>query len=178
MTEMTVNDQAQTQGERDTMLSDTSLRIERSFDATPEEVFDAWTSPEVLRRWWAAHPQGSTPVAEVDLRAGGRYRLSMESPDGTRHTVEAETGSTVMETAIRHGVTGIVAECGGACSCATCMVYVDEAWFDRLAPRSGEEEDMLANPVVVKDNSLARTSAWANALLDRDHNAKHGQFSG
>jgi len=63
--------------------------------------------------------------------------------DGTTHTIEAEIGSTVMETAIRNGVTGIVAECGGACSCATCMVYVDEAWLDRLLPRSTEEEDML-----------------------------------
>jgi ferredoxin, 2Fe-2S len=63
--------------------------------------------------------------------------------DGTTHQVEAEVGSTVMETAIRNGVTGIVAECGGACACATCMVYVDEAWFDRLPPRSPEEEDML-----------------------------------
>lgn len=72
------------------MTSDTSLRIERSFDATPEEVFAAWTDPEVLRRWWAVHPDGSTPVAEVDLRVGGRYRLMMEQPDGTRHTVGGE----------------------------------------------------------------------------------------
>ena len=63
--------------------------------------------------------------------------------DGTTHTGEAEVGSTVMETAIKNGVTGIVAECGGACSCATCRVYVDEAWFDRLPKRSPEEEDML-----------------------------------
>jgi uncharacterized protein YndB with AHSA1/START domain len=71
-----------------TMTSETSLRVERSYDATPEEVFDAWTTPEVLRRWWAVHPDGSTPVAEVDLRPGGRYRLSMEGPDGERHTVQ------------------------------------------------------------------------------------------
>ncbi|MGA9875740.1 MAG: SRPBCC domain-containing protein [Solirubrobacteraceae bacterium] len=69
------------------MTSETSLRIERSFDASPEEVFDAWTSPEVLKRWWAVHPDGKTPVAEVDLRVGGRYRLVMESPDGETHTV-------------------------------------------------------------------------------------------
>lgn len=73
-----------------TMTSETSLRIERSYDAAPEEVFDAWTTPEVLRRWWAVHPDGSTPVAEVDLREGGRYRLSMEGPDGERHTVRGE----------------------------------------------------------------------------------------
>jgi uncharacterized protein YndB with AHSA1/START domain len=72
------------------MTSETGLRIERSFDASPEEVFDAWTNPEVLRRWWAVHPDGSTPVAEVDLQVGGRYRLSMEAPDGTRHTVGGE----------------------------------------------------------------------------------------
>jgi uncharacterized protein YndB with AHSA1/START domain len=72
------------------MTSETSLRIERGFDASPEEVFDAWTSPEVLKRWWAVHPDGSTPVANVDLRPGGRYRLSMEGPDGERHTVQGE----------------------------------------------------------------------------------------
>ncbi|MGA9315864.1 MAG: SRPBCC domain-containing protein [Solirubrobacteraceae bacterium] len=72
------------------MISETGLRIERSFDASPDEVFDAWTSPEVLKRWWAVHPDGSTPVAEVDLRVGGRYRLSMDSPDGERHTVGGE----------------------------------------------------------------------------------------
>ncbi len=72
------------------MTSETSLRIERSFDASPEELFDAWTSPEVLKRWWAVHPEGTTPVAEVDLRVGGRYRLAMVSPDGERHTVGGE----------------------------------------------------------------------------------------
>ncbi|HXC23721.1 MAG TPA: SRPBCC domain-containing protein [Solirubrobacteraceae bacterium] len=72
------------------MTSETSLRVERSFDASPEEVFDAWTNPEVLKRWWAVHPDGSTPVAEVDLRIGGRYRLSMEDPEGVRHTVGGE----------------------------------------------------------------------------------------
>ena len=48
--------------------------------------------------------------------------------DGTRHETEGEVGSTVMETAIMNGVPGIVAECGGACTCATCHVYVDDAW--------------------------------------------------
>jgi 2Fe-2S ferredoxin len=46
----------------------------------------------------------------------------------TARTVEAENGATVMETAIRNAVPGIEAECGGACACATCHVYVDEAW--------------------------------------------------
>ena len=63
--------------------------------------------------------------------------------DGTTHVVNAEVGSTVMEAAIRNGVTGIVAECGGGCSCSTCHVYVDEAWYGKLPPPSHEEEDML-----------------------------------
>jgi uncharacterized protein YndB with AHSA1/START domain len=69
----------------------TTLRLQRTFDARPEEVFDAWTNPEVLRRWWAVAPSWRTPVAEVDLRAGGSYRLTMEDPqDGTSHTVLGE----------------------------------------------------------------------------------------
>jgi uncharacterized protein YndB with AHSA1/START domain len=58
------------------------LRIERTFNAPPRAVFDAWTSPEVLRRWWPAGSGWETPVAEVDLRVGGGLRLVMRSPDG------------------------------------------------------------------------------------------------
>jgi uncharacterized protein YndB with AHSA1/START domain len=69
----------------------TTLVLERSFDAPQERVFDAWTDPEVLRRWWAAGPDGETPAAEVDLRPGGRYRLSMRNPEtGDVHTVGGE----------------------------------------------------------------------------------------
>ncbi|MCC6946226.1 MAG: 2Fe-2S iron-sulfur cluster binding domain-containing protein [Bradyrhizobiaceae bacterium] len=63
--------------------------------------------------------------------------------DGTKRTVDAEAGATVMETAIRNNIPGIVAECGGACSCATCHVHVDEAWKDKVGPPSAMEEDML-----------------------------------
>lgn len=68
-----------------------SLRMERRYDAPPEAVFDAWTNPEVLRRWWAAAPEWETPAVEVDLRAGGRYRLTMRDPSaGVEHTVGGE----------------------------------------------------------------------------------------
>jgi uncharacterized protein YndB with AHSA1/START domain len=59
-----------------------ALRIERSFDASAEDVFDAWTSPEVMRRWLHAGPDWDTPVAEVDLRVGGAVRIVMRRPDG------------------------------------------------------------------------------------------------
>jgi methylenetetrahydrofolate reductase (NADPH) len=70
--------------------------------------------------------------------------------------------------------------CGGTRD-GLCEVYDSECIWSQAYERLkayGEEEDMLANPVVVKDNALARTSAWANTLLGRDHQAKSGQFSG
>jgi ferredoxin, 2Fe-2S len=73
--------------------------------------------------------------------------------DGTVHTVDGEIGSTVMETAQRNGVTSIVAECGGACTCATCLVHVDEAWSPKVGPPSAEEEDMLDFAFEVKPTS-------------------------
>lgn len=56
------------------------LRIERTFDAPAEIVFEAWTSTEVLRRWLHAGPDWDTPVAEVDLRVGGTMRVAMRDP--------------------------------------------------------------------------------------------------
>ena len=63
--------------------------------------------------------------------------------DGTSFEVNAENGSTVMENAIRNSVPGIEAECGGACACATCHVYVDEAWTASVGEPEAMEEDML-----------------------------------
>jgi len=62
---------------------------------------------------------------------------------GQSRMVEAEDGSTVMETALKNAVPGIEAECGGACACATCHVYVDESWIERLGKAAQMEEDML-----------------------------------
>ena len=62
---------------------------------------------------------------------------------GQTYVVDGVVGQTVMETAIKHNVPGIVAECGGACSCATCHVYVDESWRGVTGEPSQMEEDML-----------------------------------
>jgi ferredoxin, 2Fe-2S len=72
---------------------------------------------------------------------------------GEKRTVQAEPGSTVMETAIRHMVPGIEAECGGACACATCHVYIDEAWREKVGAPSPMEEDMLDFGYDVRENS-------------------------
>ena len=59
-----------------------AVRLERTFNAPAQVVFDAWTSAEVLRRWWPAGSDWETPVAEVDPRVGGGLRLVMRSPRG------------------------------------------------------------------------------------------------
>ena len=63
--------------------------------------------------------------------------------DGTRFDLDAPTGSTVMETAVKNDVPGIEAECGGACACATCHVHVDDAWAEKVGKPEAMEEDML-----------------------------------
>ena len=70
-------------------------------------------------------------------------KITYIAADGSRYEVEAENGTTVMENAIRNGVPGIEAECGGACACATCHVYVDEAYKEIVGDPEPMEEDML-----------------------------------
>jgi uncharacterized protein YndB with AHSA1/START domain len=66
------------------------VRIERTFDAPAEDVFDAWTSAEVMRRWFHAGADWDTPEAEVDLRVGGKVRVVMRRPDGTEAQAHGE----------------------------------------------------------------------------------------
>jgi len=70
-------------------------------------------------------------------------RITYITHDGARFEIDAPNGSTVMENAIRNAVPGIEAECGGACACATCHVYVDEAWSPIVGSPEAMEEDML-----------------------------------
>lgn len=72
---------------------------------------------------------------------------------GESRTVDGDVGATVMETAIRNEVPGIEAECGGACACATCHVYVDEAWVAKTGGPEPMEEDMLDFAFDVRPNS-------------------------
>jgi len=80
-------------------------------------------------------------------------RITFVGTDGTRYEVDAENGSTVMENAIRNGVPGIEAECGGACACATCHVYVAEEWRSRTGVAEPMEEDMLDFAFDLRPNS-------------------------
>ncbi len=73
--------------------------------------------------------------------------------NGSRRAVDAKTGDSVMQAAIKNSVPGIDADCGGACACATCHVYVDESWMGRLSPISEMEAAMLDFAQVVRPNS-------------------------
>ena len=73
-----------------TEQADRVLVIERTFAASAEEAFDAWTSPEVMRRWFHCGPDWDTPVAEVDLRVGGRVRVRMRRPEGRESEASGE----------------------------------------------------------------------------------------
>ena len=85
---------------------------------------------------------------------------------GKSTTVEAEDGSTVMETAIRNDIPGILAECGGSCACATCHVYVDDAWLEKTGKAGPLEEDMLDFAFDVRPNSRLSCQITVTAELD------------
>jgi ferredoxin, 2Fe-2S len=86
--------------------------------------------------------------------------------DGEIHKVASEIGSTVMETAMKNDVPGIIASCGGSCACATCHVYVDEAWLAKTGERSVEEEDMLDTAIDVRPNSRLSCQITVTDELD------------
>ena len=73
--------------------------------------------------------------------------------NGTEHVVDVKTGLSVMEGAIRNNVPGIDADCGGACACATCHVYVDAAFTEKVGKPSAMEQSMLDFAENVKENS-------------------------
>ena len=66
------------------------VRVERSFEAPIEAVFDAWTSPEVMRRWFHVEPDWETPEAEVELRVGGVFRVLMRRSDDSEVSITGE----------------------------------------------------------------------------------------
>jgi 2Fe-2S ferredoxin len=92
--------------------------------------------------------------------------ITYKDSEGGSRTVEAQEGSTVMETALREGVPGIEAECGGACACATCHVYVDPDWTEVVGKPEQMEEDMLDFAFEVRPNSRLSCQIKVTAALN------------
>jgi 2Fe-2S ferredoxin len=84
---------------------------------------------------------------------------------GKEHTVEGTDGWTMME-ALRDARLPVTAECGGACACATCHVYVEDDWYAKLKPPSAEETDMLDMATAVQPNSRLSCQITCNDTLD------------
>jgi ferredoxin, 2Fe-2S len=93
-------------------------------------------------------------------------KITFIDVEGTARAVEGEAGATVMETAIKHGVPGIEAECGGACACSTCHVYVDEAWRAKVGEPSPMGVDMLDFAFGVQPNSRLSCQIKVSEELD------------
>ena len=85
---------------------------------------------------------------------------------GVAHTLEVKPGLTVMEGAVKNNVPGIDADCGGACACATCHVYVDPAWTDKTGAPSAMEESMLDFAEAVEPNSRLSCQIKVTEALD------------
>ncbi|WP_079437240.1 2Fe-2S iron-sulfur cluster-binding protein [Zoogloea sp. LCSB751] len=79
--------------------------------------------------------------------------LTFIEHNGTRHQIHGEVGQSVMQAATFAMLPGIQGDCGGACSCATCHAYVDEAWADRFPSATGTEDEMLDNVTERRANS-------------------------
>jgi ferredoxin, 2Fe-2S len=85
---------------------------------------------------------------------------------GTARTVEVPVGTTLMRAATDNGVAGIDGDCGGNCACATCHVYVDAGWRDRVGDRNPAEEEMLNCVAELKENSRLACQITVTNSLD------------
>ncbi len=86
--------------------------------------------------------------------------------DGTEHTIEVQNGMSLMEAAVKQGIPGIYGDCGGACACATCMVYVPDEWQGKLAGIETMEESMLDFCERREDNSRLSCQIVASDAID------------
>ena len=86
--------------------------------------------------------------------------------NGKSHQIEVANGLTVMEGAVQNNIVGIDADCGGSCACATCHVYVDEKWFNKLSKKEDTEEDML--DMAFEPNKFSRLSCQITVTDELD----------
>lgn len=93
-------------------------------------------------------------------------KITFIENSGASRTVEAEDGQTLMTVAVNHMVPGLIADCGGNCSCATCHAYIDAPWLDQLTPPSDDEKAMLECALHVESNSRLTCQVVVTAALD------------
>ena len=111
-------------------------------------------------------PAQSQKMPTLGMCSNSMTKVTFINSAGQSRTVEAQVGSTVMETALRNSVPGIEAECGGACACATCHVYVSPEWTETVGKPSQMEEDMLDFAFEVRPNSRLSCQIKVAEALD------------
>ncbi len=94
-------------------------------------------------------------------------RITYKQHDGTEHVVEVEPGTSVMQGALNNDISGIVAECGGSMACATCHVYVDDAWAEKL-PETEEMENQMLDCVAAERRASSRLGCQVNVSDEVD----------
>ena len=93
-------------------------------------------------------------------------KITYVDNDGTERVVEATNGESVMEAAVKNGIPGIDADCGGACACATCHVYVHKAFMDKVGEQQEMEKSMLDFAENVQENSRLSCQITVSDALD------------
>ena len=93
-------------------------------------------------------------------------KIMFVEPGGARREIDAPLGVTLMEAARQKDIQGVVAQCGGACACATCHVYIDPSWLGKLEPREDMEEGMLETAWEPRVNSRLSCQIHISAKLD------------
>jgi 2Fe-2S ferredoxin len=93
-------------------------------------------------------------------------KITYIDQEGTARTVEAEVGATVMEAAVQNDIPGILAVCGGSCSCATCHVYLAAEWYEKLGEPGLDEADMLDTAHDLKETSRLSCQIMVSEELD------------
>ena len=93
-------------------------------------------------------------------------KINYITHDNQTHTIDVQNGLTVMEGAVQNDIPGIDADCGGGMACATCHVYVDDFWFEKLPQKDDGEEDMLDMAYEPKKNSRLSCQITVSDDLD------------
>ena len=93
-------------------------------------------------------------------------KINYLTHDNQTHTIEVQNGLTVMEGAVQNNIPGIDADCGGSCACATCHIYVDDDWLDKLPKQSDAEKDMLDFAFETKSTSRLSCQLFLDEDLD------------
>ena len=93
-------------------------------------------------------------------------KITFVDTKGSEQVIDAPAGISLMEAAIKNGVQGIEADCGGACSCATCHVFIASAWMDKIPPKEDMEDAMLECALDLRDESRLSCQILLTAALD------------